>query len=77
MSGPVLGALLLALALLALPGSSHRRLSRGAVGRRRAGLPGPSAAGCVVAGIAVAAAVALPVTTVLAGAVLGLSLIHI
>lgn len=73
MSGPVLGALLLALALLALPGSSHRRLSRGAVGRRRAGLPGPSAAGCVVAGIAVAAAVALPVTTVLAGAVLGVT----
>ena len=71
MSGPAVGALLLALALLALPGSSRRRLTRPAAGRRRAGLPGASVTACVVVGTAVAAVVALPPTTVLAGAVLG------
>jgi len=70
MSGPAAGALLLALALLALPGSS-RRLTPGAAGRRRAGPPGAGAAGCIVAGTAIAAAAALPSTTILAGAVLG------
>lgn len=71
MSGPAAGALLLALALLALPGSSRRRVTPGAAGRRWVGLPGASAAGGIVVGTAVAAAAVLPSTTVLAGAVVG------
>ena len=70
MNGLTVAALLLSLALLVLPSSPRRRLMRPArVGRRRrvdpTGLAG--AAACAV----VAAAVLLPLTTVLAVAVVG------
>lgn len=71
MSGPAAGALLLALALLALPGSPRRRLTPRAAGGRRVGRPGVGVTACVVAGAAAAVVAALPPATVLAGAVLG------
>ncbi|MEE6136591.1 type II secretion system F family protein [Mycobacterium sp. 050128] len=60
------GALLVALALLALPPSPRRRL-RPTPARRRA--VGGRGAGCLAVCAAVAGAVVLPLTTVLAGAV--------
>jgi len=71
MNGPEAGALLLALALTICPSSPRRRLTPIAPVRRAIPPLGAGGAGCVATGVAVAAAVLLPLTTVLALAVLG------
>ena len=71
MNGPMAGALLLALALIIRPPSPRRRLAPVASSRRRRPLAGPRGAGCLAAGAVGAAAVLLPLTTVLAAAVVG------
>jgi len=70
MNGPAAGALLLALALTTFPSSARRRLTAVAPTRRRIPRIGARGTGCLAAGFAVAAA-ALPLTTVVAGAVVG------
>jgi tight adherence protein B len=70
MNGPMAGGLLLSLALLVFPGSPRRRLTPATPARRRVRI-GASGAGCMTACAAVAAAVLLPPTTVLAVAVVG------
>jgi tight adherence protein B len=67
MTGPVAAALALSAAALALPSSSRRRLARPAPGRTR--LP-RAAVGWSAVGAAAAGVVLLPLTTVLAVAVL-------
>jgi tight adherence protein B len=71
MNGTLPGALLLALALVVFPSSPRRRLAPATPTRRRVRLPGARWIACVTGCVAVAAAVMLPLTTVLAGAVLG------
>jgi tight adherence protein B len=71
MNGPVAGALLLALALIALPPSPRCRLAPVASNRRWRTRTGPAAVGWLAAGVAGAAAGLLPFTTVLAVAVVG------
>jgi tight adherence protein B len=71
MNGPTVAALLLSLALVVFPSSPRRRLMPSARARRRVPLAGSSGAGCITACAAVAAAVLLPLTTVLAVAVVG------
>jgi tight adherence protein B len=70
MNGPMAGALLLSLALLVFPASPRRRLTPATPTRRRVRF-GASGAGWMTACAAVAAAVLLPLTTVLAVAVVG------
>ena len=69
MNGPLAGAVLLSLALIVVRPSPRRRLSASRH-RRLAGL-GPRGACCAAAAIGCAAAVALPLTTVLCTAVVG------
>ncbi|MGD1255436.1 type II secretion system F family protein [Mycobacterium seoulense] len=71
MNGPIAGALLLAVALVVLPASPRGRLAPVAPNRRRRPLAGPRGAGCLAAGAVAAAAAVLPLTTVLALAVVG------
>ncbi len=71
MNGPTAGALLLSLALIVLPPSPRRRLAPVTSKYRWLSLVGPREAGCITAGVACAAAVLLPLTTVLTVAVVG------
>ncbi|OBG55501.1 MULTISPECIES: type II secretion system F family protein [unclassified Mycobacterium] len=71
MNGPATGALLLALALLVLPASPRRRLAPMASNRRWRPVAGPREAACLAVVAVGAAAVLLPLTTVLAVAVVG------
>lgn len=71
MNGPVTAALLLALALFVLPPSPRRRLAPLTANRRWHQLGGPGRAVCLAAGAVAAAAVLLPLTTVLAVAIVG------
>ncbi|MGB8388135.1 type II secretion system F family protein [Mycobacterium sp.] len=71
MTGSVAGALLLSLALMVLPPSPRRRLAPVTLTRRRVPLIGPGAAGCITGCAVCAAAVLLPLTTVLTVAVVG------
>ncbi|OJZ75688.1 hypothetical protein BRW65_03890 [Mycobacterium paraffinicum] len=71
MNGPVTAALLLAVALLVLPPSPRRRLATVASYRRWHPLAGPRGAACLAAGVVCSTAVLLPLTTVLAVAVVG------
>ncbi|OBB64630.1 type II secretion system F family protein [Mycobacterium sp. 852014-50255_SCH5639931] len=71
MNGPIAGALLLALALIVLPPSPRRRLAPAASGRRFHPRTGPGGAGWLAATVLGAAAVLLPLTTLLAVAVVG------
>ncbi len=71
MNGPMAGALLLALALMALPSSPRRRLAPVTSQRRWLPLVGSRGAGCITACVACAAAVLLPLSTVLSVAVVG------
>ncbi|HTX94725.1 MAG TPA: type II secretion system F family protein [Mycobacterium sp.] len=71
MSGPLGGALPLALALVVLPPSPRRRLSPVTAKHRRLGLVGPRGAACLTVGVGCAAVVLLPLTTTLAVAVVG------
>ena len=70
MNGPVAGALLLSLALLVFPASPRCRLAPVTTPRRRVRV-GTGGAGFVTGCAAVAAAVLLPLTTVLAVALVG------
>jgi tight adherence protein B len=70
MNGPMAGALLLSLALLVFPASPRCRLTRATPPRRRVRV-GTGGAAFVTGCAAVAAAVLLPMTTVLAVAVVG------
>jgi tight adherence protein B len=69
MSGLATSAVLLALALLAAPSSPRRRLTAAPI--RKVALPGPTGTACTATVLLVAAAVLLPLTTVLAVAVVG------
>jgi len=71
MNGAVAGALLLSLAVTVLPPSPRRRLKPVTSTRRRVPLIGAGAAGCITACVGCAAAVLLPLTTVLTVAVVG------
>lgn len=71
MNGLVAGPLLLALALIALPPSPRRRLAPVASSRRWRPLARPGGAGWLAVGAVGATAVLLPLTTVLAVAVVG------
>lgn len=70
MNGPMAGALLLSLALLVFPASPRCRLTPATPPRRRVRV-GTGGAGFVTGCAAVAAAVLLPLTTVLAVAIVG------
>ncbi|OBH24225.1 hypothetical protein A5692_05320 [Mycobacterium sp. E342] len=70
MNGPAAGVLL-ALALVVLPSSPRYRLAPVTSRRRGRPLAGPRGAACLVAGAVAVAAVLLPLTTVLAVAVVG------
>lgn len=69
MNGPMAGALLLALALLVLGPSPRRRLAPVVANHRWRRIAGPRGPACLAAGVAVTAAVLLPLTTVLAAVV--------
>ena len=71
MNGPLLAAPLLSIAVLVLPSSPRRRLVPAS---RRVRLVGARWVVCVVGCVAVAALVLLPLTTVLAAAVLGITM---
>ncbi|KLO25855.1 type II secretion system F family protein [Mycobacterium haemophilum] len=71
MNGPLLAAPLLSIALLVLPSSPHRRLTPAVPVRRRVPLIGARWVACIIGCAAVAVMVLLPLTTVLAAAVLG------
>ncbi|OBH10272.1 type II secretion system F family protein [Mycobacterium sp. E1747] len=68
MNGPVSAALLLALALVVLPPSPRRRLAPPASNRRCRPFAGPRGAACLAA-VLLGAAVLLPLTTVIAVAI--------
>jgi tight adherence protein B len=70
MNGPTVAALLLSLALVVFPSSPRRRLMPAARVPRRA-MVGATGVGCITAGAIVAATVLLPLTTVLAVAIVG------
>ena len=71
MSGGAAGALLLSLPLVVLPSSPRRRLTSMTSNRVRRPVFEARTAGCVVSGVACAAAVLLPLTTGLTIAVVG------
>jgi tight adherence protein B len=70
MNGPMVGALLLSLALLAFPASPRHRVAPCAPPRRRVRV-GTRGAGFVTVCAAIAAAAVLPLTAVLSVAVVG------
>src|SRR5271156_4288165 len=71
MSGTISAALLLSIALIVVPGSPRRRIAPAAPVRRQVPPMGVNGVGWIVACTGVAAALVLPLTTVLAVAVLG------
>jgi tight adherence protein B len=71
MSGAVSAALLLSTALIVAPASPRRRIASAEAARRQVPLLGANGIGWLIACAAMAAALALPLTTVLAVAVLG------
>jgi tight adherence protein B len=71
MSGTVPAALLLSIALIVVPGSQRRRIAPAAPVRRQVPPLGAHGVGWIVACAGIAAALVLPLTTVLAVAIVG------
>ena len=71
MSGTISAALLLSIALVVVPGSPRRRIAPAASIGRRVRMPGANGIGWIVTCACVAAVLVLPLTTVLAVAMMG------